>query len=122
MDNGHPTVAGTKALLTIIDQAVPIIRNPKFVTTERLYNGVATAYRYGCLNCLQHLKLNCSSLCPVCVNLLAPDPSLLTEQGDTDGVSSVEVQMAEKDNKRLSPDPVDSTPSKHVKSNDGHGQ
>ena len=119
MDNGHHTKEGTEALLVHIHNSVHIIHNRKYITTDRLYTGVNTAYRYGCLNCLAHLDLDCYNLCPTCVKLRAPDPTLLTEQGDTEIVSPVEVHMSESDNKRLIADPTESTPSKMSKSNDG---
>ena len=119
MANGHPTVDGTKALVGVIDQAVPIITNSKFIATERLYNGVASAYRYGCLNCLKHRHVNCYSICPDCAEVKAPDPTLLTTKGDTVTVPSLEVHMSESDNKRLTSAHTESTPSKIMKSNDG---
>ena len=122
MENGHPTEDGTKELLTFIDATLPIIQNGKFITSTRLYDGVRTAFRYGCLHCLHHRHLNDQDLCPGCVKNLAPDPTLLTDKGDTDTVPTLEVQMSEKDNKRLSKDHSESTPSKIIKSNDGNDQ
>ena len=119
MDGRHPTEAGTKALLDHINAAHTIIHNRDYITSARLYDGVTTAYRYGCLACLQHLELNNASLCPVCVKVLEPDPTLLTTKGDTVTVPSLEVHMSESDNKRLTSAHTESTPSKIMKSNDG---
>ena len=120
MDNGHLTEAGTKDFLKFIDSTIPIIHNQDYITTARLYTGVATAFRYGCLLCLEHLELNGHSICPACAKLEAPDPTLLTDKGDTDTVPPLEVHMSERDNKRLSKDHSESTPSKLIKSHDGN--
>ena len=119
MEGRHPTEAGTKALLEHIHATLPIIHNRDYITTARLYGGVKTAFRYGCLTCLQHLHLNNDSLCPGCVTILAPDPTLLTDKGDTATVPPLEVHMSETDNKRLTDAHTESTPSKMSKSNDG---
>ena len=119
MEGRHPTEAGTKALLEHINATLPIIHNRDYITSARLYGGVQTAYRYGCLACLFHLDLDKNSLCPGCAHLLAPDPSLLTPKGDTVLVPPSEVHMSESDNKRLTSAHSESTPSKMLKSNDG---
>ena len=115
----HPTEAGTKELLDHIHATLPIIYNRDYITTARLYVGVQTAFRYGCLNCLHHLDLNIHSLCPACANLDDPDPASLTDRGDKDTVPSGEVHMSETDNKRLTGEHSEATPSKMSKSNDG---
>jgi len=118
-ENGHPTEDGTKELLHFINATLPIILNGKFITTARLYDGVTTAYRYGCLHCLQHIYCNDDGLCPACVKVLAPDPPDLTSVGDANSHSPSEVHMSETENKRLSGESPVSTPHKMFKSNDG---
>ena len=120
-EDGHPTEDGTKELLHVIDAAHSIIRNGKFITRPRLYDGVKSVYRYGCLYCHKFRLCNEESYCQACMENKAPDPTFLTAQGDSELVQPVEVHMSERDNKRLSSgeDPVDSTPSKHSKPNDG---
>ena len=120
MEDGHPTEDGTKELLHVIEAAHPIILNGKFITRSRLYDGVLTAYRYGCLLC-QHFRLcNEESYCRDCVQGKAPDPALLTTRVDSEHVHPVEVHMSESDNKRLSSgDNPAPTPSKLCKTNDG---
>ena len=52
MEGTHPTVAGTKELLTRIDGVQSIITDPRFMVNERnLYGEVRSHYLYGCLLC-----------------------------------------------------------------------
>ena len=124
MDGFHPTEAGTKELLKYIDATLPIIHNPAFITNGRLYNGVETAYRYGCLTCLNHLELDLQSICPTCK---AADPFsqsaklFLTDPEGTFDVPSESVHMSEVDKKRSAGDDLDATPSKSVKSDKSDG-
>lgn len=74
MDGYHPTVDGTKVLLTAIHGVVPMINNDKFIVCDRLYQGVATAYKYGCLSCQEYLGLDQNYVCPRCLAPANPSP------------------------------------------------
>ena len=118
MEGRHPTEAGTKALLEYINATLGIIHNRAFITSTRLYDGVQSAYRYGCLGCLNHLHLNRESYCSGCAALVGPNSASLTTKGDTEPDSPLEVHMSETDHKRLTTPHDDSTPSKLVKTHD----
>ena len=86
MANGHMTADGTKTYLQEIHNSMPIITNAAHITTTRIYSGVETAYPYGCLLCLEHLRLNVYGLCPNCRSEDDPVPPItyptsLTDQG-----------------------------------------
>ena len=120
MEGRHPTEAGTKALLEYINATLGIIHNRAFITSARLYDGVQTAYRYGCLGCLNHLHLNRESYCSGCAELVGPNSASLTTKGDTETAPPLEVHMSETDNKRLTSDHDGATPSKISKTNGSH--
>ena len=46
MDGYHPTLEGTKTLLNAIHQQVPIIIDPNFIVSDRLYRGVDPVFKY----------------------------------------------------------------------------
>ena len=51
-ETSHPTINGTLALLHSIQlQCDEIIWNEKYITTEKIYAGVQTIYKYGCKGC-----------------------------------------------------------------------
>ena len=67
MDDFHPTTDGTKAIIHAIHDDLQIVVNEKFITADRLYQGVEGVFRYGCLRCPAYLGLNHQSLCPKCL-------------------------------------------------------
>ena len=75
MDGFHPTVDGTKSLLTAIHGVVPIIENEKFIVSDRFYQGVEAAFKYGCLTCHEYLDLDNAFVCPKCLSPADPSPA-----------------------------------------------
>ena len=50
---GHPTERATKEILQLIsaEYGEDIILNEDFMTTDRMYAGVQSIYKYGCQTC-----------------------------------------------------------------------
>ena len=79
-DTGHPTIEGTKDIITQINEAIKLqeelIWNIDFVTNERKYRGVQPIFRYGCNHCsgygqaIQRLRYGNGNLCDDCVDLV----------------------------------------------------
>ena len=76
MEGIHPTVDGTKLLLQEIDKRTAIVSDERFITDTKMYRGVNSVFKYGCLFCHQYLDLNGAFLCPVC----RPTPFPLGEE------------------------------------------
>ena len=125
MANFHPTEQETKNLLQYIETKVPIIHNPDFITNPRIYNGVQSVYRYGCITCMKHLKLDHTFTCPACQTLSAANPfsgtgeAFLTAPVDSFDAPPGEVDMADPDKKRSSGDDIAELPNKLQKPNGG---
>ena len=79
-DTGHPTVDGTKEILEkindFLDYEKKLIWNSKFITTENMYRGVQSIYRYGCNHCdgfgqsIQHTRSKNGNVCDDCMDLV----------------------------------------------------
>ena len=76
MEGIHPTVAGTKLLLQEIDKRTAIVSDERFITDTKMYRGVNSVFKYGCLFCHQYLDLNGAFICPGC----RPTPFPLGEE------------------------------------------
>ena len=81
MDGIHPTIEGTKELLQAIDKQLSIIHNPKFITTERRYQGVEAVFKYGCLHCPHYLELDRKYFCPHCAAVRAAAAGVSSDSG-----------------------------------------
>ena len=107
------------------------MHNPAFVTNARLYNGVQSAYMYGCITCIKHLNLDHQFVCPECLAKTAEadhaaDPfsqsaagSFLTDPQGTFDVSSEEVHMGDADKKWVAGEDIAELTSKAKKSDGG---
>ena len=68
-DTDHPTDAGTRVLLKIIDQFYDkkLIINEKYITAQRLYQGLDAVFRFGCRCCSTDGHFTPSGFCGECV-------------------------------------------------------
>ena len=80
MDGIHPTVPGTELLLKEVNQMTKIITDGRFVTDKKMYRGVNSAFRYGCLFCPKYRDLDGADLYSGC-----RPPPLPAEGGKADG-------------------------------------
>ena len=79
-ETGHPTIDGTKEIIKQINDQLKLqeelIWNMDYVTSERLYRGVQSIFRYGCNNCsgygqaIQRTRYNNGNLCDDCFDLV----------------------------------------------------
>ena len=67
-ETSHPTINGTLALLHSIQfQCEELIWNEKYITTEKMYAGVQTIYKYGCKGCFEFGQYpETNDFCPTC--------------------------------------------------------
>ena len=66
MEGIHPTVKGTKNFLQELDAKLHMIADDRFITDPKLYRGVKSIFRYGCLFCHAYLDLDATFLCQEC--------------------------------------------------------
>ena len=91
-----------------IHGVVPIIANDKFLVSDRFYQGVEAAFKYGCLTCHDYLDLDNAFICPKCIS-----PGAHPEHPSP----PADVEMPAINNKRILPhEDLTSTPAK--RSND----
>ena len=125
MDGFHPTVHGTQQLLRFIHTNVSIIHSPDFITNHRIYNGVQSVYRYGCVSCFKHLNLDHNFVCLDCLAVptetaYKDDPFSGTgdafhtnPEGTFDAPG--EVERGDPEKKRTGGDDIDVKPAKSKK-------
>ena len=118
MDGIHPTVSGTSGLLNSIHKHISIIHKEKYITDTKLYRGVQSAFRYGCLYCPVYLELDERFICGKCRPVTEDDPpdrqSSSTEKSplssSADNNMSIDERQSRKRNK--SGDSPPDTPTK----------
>ena len=129
MDGIHPTMPGTELLLKEINQHTKIITDGRFITDKKMYRGVNSDIKYGCLSCPTYIDLTGTFLCSVCCL-----PPLSAGEGQAEGIpgpgggadpvaakppatranSPADVDMSKTFSKREGDDTSDANPSKKL--------
>ena len=86
MEGSHPTVDGTKELLTRINNVQEIIEDPRYMVNERnLYGEVSSHFLYGCLLCDRIWDIQfgyCVECLPMILNHVGFDEQNATNKRD----------------------------------------
>ena len=76
-ETGHPSKDGTLTILEALNDSLKeLIWNKDFITSDKIYKGIQSIYRYGCNHCngfgqaIQHTKHQNYNVCDDCMDLL----------------------------------------------------
>ncbi|MEC8832719.1 MAG: SGNH/GDSL hydrolase family protein, partial [Bacteroidota bacterium] len=95
----HPTQKGTVDILRAIHGAVPIIRNEEFISDKKLYRGVTSIFKYGCLYCTNYLEVNDASICHACSLPPKDDDSMADGVANKNKFANLDNKEADQENK-----------------------